>query len=175
MPKLRKAALLDEAIEWAEDQIIYLHGGYDRLREQTALAEQALLDGLSPNEIEVLAAAMSKRSFQPGERIIAANEVARSVLFISRGMVSVKLPSGLRLATLVAGMAVGEMALLESHRSADVWADTRVECLELPLDAYATFRECHAQASERIVRNLAALLARKLIVANRKIDALASY
>ena len=85
------------------------------------------------------------------------------------------LASGLRLATLVAGMTVGEMALLETHRSADVWADTRVECLELSLDDYARFRERHPRASERIVHNLAALLARKLIVANRKIDALASY
>ncbi|CAN5207717.1 glutaminase A [soil metagenome] len=175
VPKLRKAALLDEAIEWAEDQIIYLHGGYDRLREQAALGEQALLAGLSADEVETLAASMAKRTFQAGERIISANEVAHSVLFISRGMVSVKLASGLRLATLVAGMTVGEMALLETYRSADVWADTRVDCLELSLDAYARFRESHLQASERIVRNLAALLARKLIVANRKIDALASY
>ncbi|MCW5735661.1 MAG: glutaminase A [Enhydrobacter sp.] len=175
MPKLHKAALLDEAVEWAEDQIIYLHGGYDRLREQTALADQALLEGLPAEAVESLAASMTERRFQPGERIIAANERAHSVLFISRGMVSVKLASGLRLATLVAGMTVGEMALLETYRSADVWADTRVDCLELSLDAYARFREEHPQASERIIRNLAALLARKLIVANRKIDALASY
>jgi glutaminase len=175
MPKLRKAALLDEAIEWPEDQIIFLHGGYDRLREQTGLGEQALLEGLSTEEIETLAVSMEKRTYQPGERIISANEIAHSILFISRGMVSVKLMSGVRLATLAAGMTVGEMALLETYRSADVWADTRVECLELPLDAYAHFREKHPRASECIVRNLAALLARKLIVANRKIDALASY
>ena len=56
-------------------------------------------------------------------------------------MVSVKLASGVRLATLVAGMTVGEMALLETHRSADVWADTRVDCLELSLDTYGRFRE----------------------------------
>jgi hypothetical protein len=56
-------------------------------------------------------------------------------------MVSVKLASGARLATLVAGMTVGEMTLLETYRSADVWADTRVDCLELSLDAYGRFRE----------------------------------
>jgi len=33
----------------------------------------------------------------------------------------------------------------------------------------------HPQASERIIRNLAALLAGKPIVANRKIDTLAFY
>jgi len=174
IPQLRKAALLDEAIEWSEDQIIYRHGGYARLHEKTSLGEQVLLAGLSTAEIAALAAAMTARSFEIGERLISANDPARSILFILSGMVSVKLASGVRLATLVAGMAVGEMALLEDHRSADVWADTRVDCLELSLDAYERFRADHPQASERIVRNLAALLAGRLIVANRKIDALAS-
>jgi len=136
---------------------------------------QALLEGLSAGKVEALGTSMRKRSFPSGERIISANEVAHSILFILRGMVSVKLASGVRLATLVAGMTVGEMALLETYRSADAWADTRVDCLELSLDAYARFREGNPQASERIIRNLAALLSGKLIVANRKIDALASY
>jgi glutaminase len=90
-------------------------------------------------------------------------------------MVSVKLPNGVRLATLVAGMVFGEMALLEDRRSADVWADTTVQCLELPLAAYAGFRERHAEVGERIVRNLAVLLAKRLIHANTKIDLLTSY
>ena len=142
--------------------------------EKTLIGEQALLAGLSPVEIATLAATTVARSFEAGERLISTNDPARSILFILSGMVSVKLTSGVRLATLVAGMAVGEMALLEDHRSADVWADTRVDCLELSLDAYERFRAGHPQASERIVRNLAALLAGRLIVANRKIDALAS-
>jgi glutaminase len=174
MPELRKAAPLDEAIESVEDRIIGLHGGYDRLHEKTSLADQALLAGLSDAEITALAAAMNARSFQAGDRLISANDKAHSILFIVSGMVSVRLPSGVRLATLAPGMAVGEMALLEDQRSADVWADTRVECLELPLDAYARFRQANLQTSERIVRNLAALLAQRLIVANRKIDALAA-
>jgi glutaminase len=174
VPKLRKAALLDEAIEWSEDQIIYLHGGYERLHEKTSLGEQAMLAGLSAAELTTLAAVTTGLSFEPGERLISANDPARSLLFILNGMVSVKLTSGVRLATLVAGMAVGEMALLEDHRSADVWADTRVDCLELSLESYERFRASHPQASERIVRNLASLLARRLIIANRKIDALAS-
>jgi glutaminase len=90
-------------------------------------------------------------------------------------MVSVKLPGGARLATLAAGMVIGEMALLESHRSADVWSDTFVQCLELPLFAFFRFRERHAEIGERIIRNLARLLANRLIVANTKIDLLTSY
>jgi glutaminase len=65
--------------------------------------------------------------------------------------------------------------LLEDRRSADVWADTLVECVELPLDAYAGFREKYPQVGEHIVRNLAVLLAKRLILANTKIDLLTSH
>ncbi|MGB8039681.1 MAG: glutaminase, partial [Pseudolabrys sp.] len=67
------------------------------------------------------------------------------------------------------------MALLEDRRSADVWADTLVECLELPLDAYTEFREIYPQVGERIIRNLAVLLAKRLISANTKIDLLTAH
>jgi glutaminase len=106
---------------------------------------------------------------------VGADEPALSLFFLQSGMVSVKLPNGVRLATLVAGMVFGEMALLEDRRSADVWADTLVECLELPLDAYAGFREKYPQVGEHIVRNLAVLLAKRLILANTKIDLLTSH
>jgi glutaminase len=173
--KVRKFAVLDEAIEWAEDQIIYLYGGYGRLHDPTTLPEQQLLEGLTDTEIETLAAHMKPRTYQTGQRIVGADESANSLFFLQSGMVSVKLPNGVRLATLVAGMVFGEMALLEDRRSADVWADTLVECLELPLDAYAGFREKYPQVGERIVRNLAVLLAKRLILANTKIDLLTSH
>jgi glutaminase len=175
IPKIRRFALLDEAMEWAEDQIIYRYGGYAALRETTALKEQALLAGLTADEIAALAGLMQPRTYQAGRCIIAAGENSSSVFFIESGMVSVKLPSGARLATLTAGMVVGEMALLEEHRSADVWADTSVRCLELPLAAYFRFRDQHPQIGERIVRNLAVLLAKRLILANTKIELLTSY
>jgi len=172
--KVRRFAVLDEAIEWAEDQIIYLYGGYGSLHDPTTLPEQQLLEGLSDSEIEMLAARMRPRTYQTGQRIVGADEPALSLFFLQSGMVSVKLPNGVRLATLVAGMVFGEMALLEERRSADVWADTLVECLELPLDAYVEFREKYPQVGERIVRNLAVLLAKRLILANTKIDLLTS-
>jgi len=175
LSKLRKFPVLDEAIEWAEDQIIYRYGGYGRLHDPTTLPEQQLLDGLTTGEIEALEALMTSRTYQAGQRIIGAEEPASSLFFLQSGMVSVKLANGVRLATLVAGMVFGEMALLEDRRSADVWADTVVQCFELPLSAYAGFRENHPEVGERIVRNLAVLLAKRLILANTKIDLLTSY
>jgi glutaminase len=90
--------------------------------------------------------------------------------------VSVKLRSGARLASLAPGMAFGEMALLDQEeRSADVWADTSVRCLEMPMSAYAGFRRRHPASGELIMRNLCALLATRLTFANAKVDVLSAY
>jgi len=172
--KIRKFMLLDEAIEWTEDQIIYRYGGYGKLNDPTTLREQQLLAGLADNEIATIAALMSSQTYRAGQRIVGSGEGASSLFFLQSGMVSVKLTNGTRLATLVAGMVFGEMALLGHQRSADVWADTQVQCLELPLDAYAKFRDEHPEIGERIIRNLADLLAKRLVLANTKIDLLSS-
>jgi len=169
---LRNYHLLDDAIEWAEDQIVYRHGGVIDSVEMTELSEQPLLAGLSQSELAELAAMGSLRTYQAGQKIIAADERPVSLFFLKSGVVNVKLPSGIRLATITAGMAFGEMALLETHRSADVWADRSVTALEVPLADFQRFREQHPKTGERIMRNLAQLLADRLIVANTKVNLL---
>src|ERR1700730_16628126 len=169
---LRDFYLLDTAIEWAEDQVVYRHGGAIDFHETAELAEQPLLAGLSPEEIAELAALGTMRNYRSGERIVAAGDPSTSLFFLVSGVVHVTLPDGVRLATLTAGTAFGEMALLESHRSANVLADMSATALEIPLRAFERFREKHPRAGERIMRNLAQLLADRLIVANTKVDLL---
>jgi len=173
--RLRRFVLLDDAIEWAEDQIIYRHGGFTASRETSHLGEQALLAGLTAEEIAILAELSTARHYEVGQRIICAGEPANSLFFVQSGMVSVKLPSGVRLASLGPGMEFGEMAIIEHKRSADVWADSAVRCLELPLDGIADYRQLHPQIAIKIMRNLSALLARRLILANAKVDLLSAY
>jgi len=173
--KFRWFELLDEAIEWAEDQVIYRYGGFETSHEVAELWEQTLLAGLTAGEIAAVEALSVRRSFKRGERIIGAGEPADSLFFLRSGMVSVKLPSGVRLASLSSGMGFGEMALIEQVRSADVWADTSVNCLELQLAAFAAFRASHPETGHQIITNLAALLARRLILANAKVDLLSAY
>jgi glutaminase len=172
--RLRDFALLDEAIEWAEDQIIFRFGGFMRHMDSIDLAEQELLTGLPRALVEEIGKLGCARSFDTGERIIVGGAPSTSTFFLQSGMVSVKLANGVRLATLVPGMAFGEMALVEGHRAADVWADTAVQCIELPLERFYGFREIHPQIGERIMRNLAGLLARRLGRANRRIDLLSA-
>ena len=64
------------------------------------------------------------------------------------------------------------MALLEPHRSADVLADASATAVEISIVDFERFRHQHPRASERIMRNLAQLLADRLIVANTKVNLL---
>ncbi|WP_431203468.1 glutaminase A [Bradyrhizobium betae] len=173
--RLRRFALLDDAIEWAEDQVIYRFGGFTDVKESAHLGEQALLAELDTDEITAIVGLSTTRRYAAGQRIIAAGEPANSLFFLQSGMVSVKLRSGVRLASLGPGMAFGEMAILEQSRSADVFADTPVTCLELPLDSFADYRRVHPETSLKIMRNLAAILARRLVLANAKVDLLSAY
>ena len=169
---VRDFYLLDTAIEWAEDQVVYRYGGAIDFHETTELSEQPLLAGLTPEEVTDLASIASVRNYRPGQKIVAAGDPATSLLFLRSGAVHITLPDGIRLATLTAGMAFGEMALLESHRSADVLADMAATAFEIRLRDFERFRKQHPRASERIMRNLAQLLADRLIVANTRVDLL---
>jgi glutaminase len=174
LSNLRNYPLLDDAIEWAEDQIVYRHGGAIDAVEMTDLSEQPLLAGLTEKELVLLASLGTVRTYQAGEKIIAAGEPATSIFFLRSGVVHVKSPSGVRLATVTAGMTFGEMALLEAHRAADIYADATVTALEVPLRDFERFRAQNPRLGERIMRNLAQLLVDRLILVNAKLNLLAA-
>jgi glutaminase len=66
------------------------------------------------------------------------------------------------------------MALLDAHHPADVLADGPATALEVPLRDFQRFREEHPRAGERIMRNLAQLLADRLAVATTQMNLLAA-
>jgi glutaminase len=63
---------------------------------------------------------------------------------------------------------------LETHRSAEVFADRSATAYDIPLADFERFRDRHPKAGERIMRNLAQLLADRLIAANTRLDLLTS-
>ena len=170
---LRDFARLDEAIDWAEDQVIFRHGGFTDM-QSVALDEQELLAGLTTEEFGALLTLCEACKHRPGEKIVAQGDPPDSVYFLQRGMVSVKMPDGVRLATLFPGSAFGEMALVDFGRTADVWADSAVVSQRLSLTALDQFRKRHPAAVERIMRNLALMLAKRLGQANTKVDLLSA-
>src|ERR1700704_4997393 len=75
---VRDFYLLDTAIEWAEDQIVYRHGGAIDFHETTELSEQPLLAGLTPEELTDLASIATVRHYRAGEKIVATGDPATS-------------------------------------------------------------------------------------------------
>ena len=166
--------LLDEAIEWVEDKIINEYSDKSNIIEIIPLKEQLLLRDFSDQEIVALTDACVERFYKSGDQIIVAGDKAESFYFLQKGKVSVKFKTGVRLSSLSAGMSFGEMALLENIRSADIWADTDVKCLEITLGAYNNFRQNFPETGEKLMRNGAYLLSQRLRMANARVDILSS-
>jgi glutaminase len=171
-PQIWRFPSVDVGIEWAEDQIIYRYGGFSLSPQLVELDRFRLTAGLGVEARHELSKLVTEKLFSSGDQIIVADGAADAIYFLQSGMVSVKLPNGVRLATLSPGKEFGEMALLDNRRSADIWADTKVQCLELTLSSYNYLKGRHPEIGERINQNLAAILAERLIAANTKINIL---
>ena len=162
--------ILDEALEWAENQILAYNPEYAQNAEFITLGEQFLLSNFSGHEIADMEQLCVERVYRQGEKIFSFGEPALSIFFLQSGAVSIKLPNGVILSELSAGMSFGELALIEDKRSADVWADTDVKCLELMMDSYVSFCRKHVGGGEKFLLNAARLLTQRLRLANSKVN-----
>lgn len=165
----------DSALEWCENRLIArrLPGA----NGETPPPDYDLFEGLTREEKQTIETFLRRRAWGPGEIIIAAGDEARELLLLARGMASVVLPSATehrkRLATFSAGMAFGEMALIDhSPRSAMIVADTEVECDELNASDFETLGASHPQIKIKLLENIARSLSLKLRKANRQLSAL---
>jgi glutaminase len=166
--------LLDDAIEWVEHEIIMSHSEQCPQTEFIPLGEQFLLSGFTAEELSAFESLCVERVYRGGEKIFSYGEAADSLFFLQSGAVSIKLPNGVVLSALSAGMSFGELALVENTRSADIWADADVKCRELKLDAYALFCKSNDGCGERFLLNAAKLLTQRLRLANAKVNNLTS-
>lgn len=172
---IRSFTTLNDAITWAEDQIIYLHGGFGSIQDEVPLAEQPLLAGLDAAQMSALDGIMELIEVRGGTRIIESGAESDSVFFLTKGMVGIVLASGVRVAMFDAGTCFGELALIapDEVRSADVVSDSVCRCYKLRLDALRRLAASQPGLLEIMLKNLALLLARRLRQANARIDAVA--
>src|SRR5260370_29023918 len=78
LANMRYYFLLDAAIEWAEDQVVYRHGGSIDFFEATELSEQSLLAGFTEEELTDLPSPGAVRTYQAGEKIIKNGDLSTS-------------------------------------------------------------------------------------------------
>jgi glutaminase len=173
----RRFVDVDSALEWCEDEL--LAGTGDLAAEPPAeLAAQELLQGLSAEEVAEVAAVATRREVPAGEAIFREGDAADSLYFLVSGSVSVLLPlpgtsRTRRLATLGAGVAFGEMALLdEGRRSADVVTEKDCVLVELTTTAFTELGGRLPHLGRTLFSNLARNLSRRLRAANSQVRAL---
>ncbi|ETX01578.1 glutaminase A [Candidatus Entotheonella palauensis] len=149
----------DLALEWCENQLLARYLGTPSGDAAIPLAEHVLCQGLSERDLNHLQTLLEPLSFAPGERILETGHAPDYIYLLTRGEVSVtiELADGKRkrLSTLPAGMAFGEMALIErAPRSADVTALTPVACYALPIAAFDRLQEINPSLRMMLLTNL---------------------
>jgi glutaminase len=139
-----------------------------------------ILTSLTRQEISVLAGVAEREVYGPGARIVSEGEPANALYLLVRGHVSVSVDlasgqRGYRLATLDAGVAFGESALVEDRaRSANVDAESEVVCYRITSAAIKALALEYPHVRMNFLENMARDLALRLGRANREIMALAS-
>jgi glutaminase len=174
--KLRIFDDTDLALEWLETHLLETKAtASDSDTALVARKDYELFQGLSPAELEALDRCLVRKKFQQGETIVQAGSAARELFFLARGSVSVvvPLPTGAskRVATFCAGMAFGEMALLDgAPRSATVFADADSECDILGLEEFERLTETQPRIKIIVLRNLCLGVSARLREANRQLS-----
>jgi glutaminase len=163
----------DAALEWCEDRILTRLGvASDSM--STDLATQELLGGLADDELALVEAAIEIVEVPVGEVVFREGDHADAIYFVLAGLVSVRLGRDRRLASLGAGVAVGEMAFLdEGKRSADVVAERDSVLARLSIEQLREIDRIAPRVTATFSANLARNLSGRLRRANEQVRMLA--
>jgi len=150
---------LDLGLEWCERGLLQRHAPRHVAATACTLAEHRLCVGTSAQDVAALEDYVEHCRFDAGASIVRRGDPADALYILLRGQVSVTvdLPGGgqKRLSTLSAGMSFGELALTDGgRRSADVRADTQVECCTLSSTSFADLERGRPGLAIRLLRNL---------------------
>ena len=167
---------IDSAIEHFENQIIGAHGPSSQTCD-VPLDRFDLLSGLSVEVIAVLHASTRSRVFCRGERLIAQNDEAAELFFLTRGRVDVVVSGDAgqhrRVSTIDAGNVFGELALFgHAPRTADVVAATDGEARILDETGITGLRRQQPDVFTDLLVAVGGSLADRLRRANDEISAL---
>jgi MFS superfamily sulfate permease-like transporter len=157
---------VDEALEWAENQILDAHLGKNRLREVT-FEQSDLANDMTQTELAALMSNMSIEQFEKGSALCRTGDPSDRIWILTRGAVSVRVSgpdAGTRLAMLGPGCTVGEMGLLTGRsRSADVWADDAVTAYVLTAKKFDEIQHENPKLGQRLLLSIARQLTRRLV------------
>jgi len=147
----------DPALEWCENRLL-ASVAPSGIRS-VSLAEHEMCARFDAKALATLKEMLEPRRYAQGATIFRQGDRAEEVFLLMSGNVSViiEVPNGevRRLATVSPGMVFGELTVVDrTTRTADVHADTAVECLVLPAAALDWMGATHPALKMAILVNL---------------------
>ena len=166
---------LERALEWIETRLLKAHWPGLALDRPVGLAESPLTKGLSAAELEDLRATLQTVNLPTGP-LFRRGDPGTSMYVIGAGIVEIRIGdeatrNPIRLATFGPGSMFGEVAMLTSaERSADAICIVPTRLYELRREALDALRERSPTLYARILENLNAHLANRLIIATSLVE-----
>jgi len=167
--RARKFDTLDDALQWAEDQILTELGSAHPYGETPLeLAEFDLCREFTADQtLTVLAECIDARSYSAGQTIFQSGDPADELFLIRRGVVRIVMPLGNgayhNLASFGRGNFFGEVAFLDrGARSANAVATTAVDLFVLSRARFDEKSRVHLLVGVKIFARLARALALRL-------------
>ena len=163
----------DLALEWCEERLLENTRHAPAANYKAKPADYLLFKEFSRAELAAVQPLLRSQTYKRGQNILSAGDDAREVFFLTRGHVSVFLPDEERhrLATFSPGMSFGEMAFLDgATRSANIVADTDVECHSLAIEDFEQLGKSHPAIKIKMLEQLCLDLTGKLRKANRELN-----
>jgi glutaminase len=175
---IQRVADCETALERAEEALL--------LREdvrtlpptvRVPFGSQELLAELRREEVDYLRAVTETRTYERNDVIFDVGDPADAVYFVTRGLVNVEVCGRggrwLRLNTVPAGSAFGELALVDGGvRSLRIFAKEPAECKVLSVEAFEKLRKRYPTACDAIFRAIARGLSARLRQSTREIQIL---
>lgn len=113
-----------------------------------------ILDALGAKERTRVLQAARRRTWAPGEVVVAEGEPALNLFLVARGTARVE-QAGTTVGTMGPGEFFGELGILEQHaRTATVVADTELTCVLLPAWEFRSLLEEHPEMAVPMVHAL---------------------
>ncbi|HET6719243.1 MAG TPA: SulP family inorganic anion transporter, partial [Rhodocyclaceae bacterium] len=168
---------IDDALEWAEDQVIAEAAMTSSGEKVLDLHELDVFRNRKPETLNQLEQRMEKRSVRAGEKIFSRGDDGDELFLIRRGAVRIVLPISEtqthHLGTFGRGSFFGEMSFLDgATRSADAIAFTDTELYALSRQTFDAFAEEHRKTGLALMEGLASVLSSRLRYTNTELRAL---
>jgi glutaminase len=162
----------DPALEWCENRLLESRFTLRGSVFAPLTAGYELFRNLNEEEIRAVAGLFERRCYKAGTVLARIGDPSSEVFFIASGLANVTVPvaSGTqkRLGAFSAGMALGEMGFLDrAPRSAEITAETDIECDILKLDEFEPLAITQPRIKIILFTNMALGIADRLRKATR--------